>query len=51
VDGSATKNLNKTGVRLWTDPSFNQNGDVGASDAASPALAVASFRRSTSVGV
>ena len=29
TDGSLTKNLNKTGVRLWTAPPFSQHREIG----------------------
>ena len=32
VDGSLTQNLNKTGVRLWTEPSLDEHGEVGRGD-------------------
>jgi hypothetical protein len=36
VDGSLTENLNKTGVRLWTDPSLDQNRKIGGRHALDP---------------
>jgi hypothetical protein len=36
VDGSRTENINKTGVRLWTDPSFDQDREIGRRDALNP---------------
>jgi hypothetical protein len=33
VDGSLIENTNKTGVRLWTDPSFDEGRKIGYSDA------------------
>ena len=28
TEGSVTQNLNRIGVRLWTDPSFDQDGET-----------------------
>jgi hypothetical protein len=28
TDGSSTRNLNKTGVRLWTEYSLDENGEM-----------------------
>jgi hypothetical protein len=36
VEGSLTKNGNKTGVRLWTAPSFDQDCEIGRRDALNP---------------
>ena len=33
TDGSRTENLNKTGVRLWTDSSFDENCEISGRDA------------------
>jgi hypothetical protein len=30
VDGSLTKNTNRIGVRLWTDRSFDKDGEIRA---------------------
>jgi hypothetical protein len=32
VDGNRTKNFNKTGVRLWTAPALDQDGEDGCGD-------------------
>lgn len=36
VDGSLTKNLNEIRVRLWTDPSFDQDGKISSRNTLDP---------------